>query len=134
MSGQRETDVAVALGLPVKRLRALRAQHLNEGEWRKEGAAVVYTPAAVACVRALLGLAAAPTDKETPPPAALTAVVTRTYSNPKIVGIRVGDKEGRLRVRDARMFRRGMECPVRLETPPDLYVLTCRSPRWPGKF
>lgn len=138
----REKDVARALGLALKVVRELRTQHLEAGvDWTKDGAAVFYRKEAVAKLRGALGLALTPPPAPVPPeapkeeaPAELTATVIRFYHNPRILGIRVGDKEGRLRVRDPKNFTRGLECPVRLVAEPDLYELTCRAPRWRGKF
>jgi len=136
----REIDLAKELGLPVKLVRMMRAEKLGPEDWQKDGAAVLYTDEGVKKIRAALALAGgggstSPAAGENDAPAAsLEAVVTKIYRSPKIVGIRVGEKDGRLRVKDSAMFRTGMKCPVRLEQEPDLYVLTCRHPRWAGKF
>lgn len=136
----RETDLAQGLGLSRKKMRALREAQLTPADWQEKDGAIFYRDVTAERLQAALELAAndGPGDEAgeedggTPEPS--QGVVTTFWSNPRIVGIRVGDQAGRLRVKDAAKFVKGMKVPVRLEQAPDLWVLTCRQPRWKGKF
>jgi len=61
------------------------------------------------------------------------AVFKKTFRNPHIIQCECQGELIRVRVRDNRNFRKGMEVPCR-QVKGDLYELTRRCPRWPGRW
>lgn len=142
-----EAELAASAGIAEKKFRAERVRYLRQGEhWDIRGQRVAYTPAGLQLVlESLLGreclaaeLAAAlngsrlvEPEKKAPP---LVAKVVKTWPNPWLLTVQL--PEGRavnLRVKSSKNFRRGMECPVRVNEQGQ-YELARRLPRFPGKW
>lgn len=61
-------------------------------------------------------------------------IVTRRVRNPRLIMARIGDQEVRVRVSNFKLFTDGMEIPIRKMTTDDVWVLTRKEPRSPGRW
>jgi hypothetical protein len=74
--------------------------------------------------------------KETTPeePKESIGIVTRYVRNPRLILARVDEKEVRVRVSNFKLFRIGMEIPIKKLATDDVWMLTRKEPRSPGRW
>jgi len=137
-----EKDVSAATGISARMLEEIRhKQMVNGGHWLKDSTGVRYSEYGV---KRLMDIAEISGEKMPPhdepaeplePPEEADLLVTRFYTNPQILGAvrAVGEPVQRVRVKTTKNFRRGMKIPC-THLQADLWILTGRCPRWPGKF
>lgn len=122
-----EKEVADQLGLPLRSLRSMRMELLERKvDWDLVSNRVMYCQEAlVKLARALPGLVPkdvnprnteaglAGASAEKTPAREEIATVTRLWRNPHYIQGQVGQELVRIHVRNKRMFKAGMEIPVR---------------------
>lgn len=140
-----EAQLAKNLGVKKKRLATARFHGLIEGvDWAMVRGKVAYAKAGMAKLMGKLGLGdlqpeAEMASEKKVPAANLTAVVLRTFTNRHLLEAELTLEDGakitvRVMVRDSKNFKRGMVLPLELKAGMELYTLTRKEPRWPGKW
>ncbi len=142
-----ESELAEVTGLHEKKLREKRSRHLRQGQhWEICAQHVAYTPAgAQLVIEAVLGRELTPEELGAaldgsrlavakPAVPTLTAKVVKTWPNPWLLTVELPEGQPvNIRVKNSKNFRRGMECPVRLNNQGQ-YELARRLPRYPGRW
>lgn len=141
-----EKSLVLATGLGEERVVKGRLDGLERGrDWDYVGQAVAYSKNGLRRLMGFLGLSdavdegelealtvlvEAPAKKEA---AELTAKVKRFFLNRHLLEAVLPDGTAiRVRVRDREKFKVGMEIPIAAAG--EVYVLTRKEPRWPGRW
>ncbi len=143
-----EVEVAAATGISVRQLQKSRQKNLRaDVDWGLNGLRVAYSLSGLRLI--LEKLTGRPTQGDeleklarqtllpgmTAPDATTRAWVHKTFPNPFLLQVRLGDGSLQmLRVKETKNFRMGMEGPVRLNPPTQQFELARRLPRFPGRW
>lgn len=141
MSSTPEREWAETVGLTAEGAARLRRENLREGHgFIRSGNRILLTAEGVASLSALLALGKNPAAPSEPQGAALAhhvLWVERLTQNPRIVFCltkKSGGERVRLKVRDSKNFRPGMEVTRCVHLGGDVFSLDGNCPRFPGRF